>query len=71
MRVTIEAESQAEFDDKRQSLIKAIGGKPALEPRRAALKAQNEIMDFWDGRFKAMLDAIKGDVDALLRHDAG
>lgn len=45
--------------------------KPAIQPRRAALTAQNQIMDHWDARFRATLDAIKGEVDEVLRDAAG
>lgn len=45
--------------------------KPAIQPRRAALRAQNQIMDAWDAGYRAMIEAIKGDVDAVLRDAAG
>lgn len=44
--------------------------KPALAPRRAVLAAQNEIMDHWDARYRAMLEDIKGDIDEVLRDAA-
>lgn len=78
MRVTIDA-SQEEFDAKREQLLKTLAGdsaeivmkavsgeKPALTPRRAAITAQNQMMDHWDVRYQAMIEAIKGEISAVL-----
>ena len=41
--------------------------KPALEMRRAYYKAQNEMMDYWDRKYKEMLKEIKRDIEEVLQ----
>ena len=85
MKVTIEASSQEEFEEKREDLLKAIAGnkvdvvikgaktltiydheKPAIAPRRAVYRAQNQMMDYWDMKFHAMLAALKREIAEVI-----
>lgn len=76
MKVTVEA-TQDEFDAKRPELLKALAKrgqptvydqeKPAIEPRRAALHAQNEMMDYWTSRYRAMVESMKGEISDVLK----
>ena len=78
MKITIHAESQEEFDEKRFELIKAIAGsrlevdvrkvgqKRPTDARPMHFKAQQEMFDFWDKKFKQTLNAIKLEVDEII-----
>jgi len=84
MKIHIEAESQEEFDNKREALLKALAGKnfkieplkdhptiydlekPALSPRKAIFRAQNEMMGHWDKKYKAMVNNIKKEISEVL-----
>lgn len=53
-------------------LVKARSGvygdeKAALAPRRAAIKAQDEMLAYWSGRWDAHMTALKEEIDELLR----
>ena len=72
MKVRIEA-TQEEFDTKREELSRILRksfkektSTPALKPRRAVIRAQNEIFDFWDSKFKAMLSDLKEEISKIL-----
>jgi len=41
--------------------------KPAIQMRRAYFNAQNQIMDYWDVKFKQMMGDIKKDIEAILQ----
>ena len=40
--------------------------KPAIQMRRSYFNAQNQIMDYYDTKFKKMMDDIKKDIEAIL-----
>lgn len=66
MKVRIEA-TQEEFDTKRDELVRVLTkSENALKPRRSVLKAQNEILDFWDKKFHAMVTNLKEEIDQIL-----
>lgn len=74
MKVRIESGSQEEFDQKRPELIKAIAGKKyevkitrkdqvSMDtPRKPFFKAQEEMLKYWNGRYKAAVKDIKEQV---------
>ena len=77
MKVTIEADSPEEFESKRADLIKALAKKvraktiydlekPAIEPRRAKLASQNDVMDLWNEKFKKMVKDIKREISDVI-----
>ena len=78
MKVIIESEDQLEFDEKRESLIKAIAGskldvqiskkgqKKASEPRPPYFRSQKEILEHWDDKFKDMIKEIKREVGEII-----
>lgn len=84
MKITIQADSQEEFDAKRVMLIKKLAGPSfdvliksrtksvyngelsALSPRRSMLRAQNEMMDFWDQKYQRMVELLKKDIEAII-----
>lgn len=41
--------------------------KPSTEIRRAYFNAQNQIMDYYDVKFKQMMADIKKDIEAILQ----
>lgn len=69
IKVEIEADSQEEFDEKRIEIVKALMGNDPLKPRRAVHRFQNEMMDYYDDRFKQHLEHIKKEIKGVLdRH---
>ena len=78
MKIDIHCESQEEFDDKREELLKRLAGEKfdiiqkGLAPvplRRSKIKAQNEMMDYWDGEFQKVLELIKEDIKKIINFD--
>lgn len=78
MKIDIHCESQEEFDDKREELLKRLAGEKfdiiqkGLTPvplRRSKIKAQNEMMDYWDGEFQKVLELIKEDIKKIVNFD--
>ena len=67
MKIRIEAKTQEEFDSKRDSIIKALSGQVAGEPREPHYAAQKEIFKHWDTRFKEVIESIKREVDEVIR----
>jgi hypothetical protein len=77
VKVKIEG-TQDEFDQKRERLIKALAGtkykvelnekgqRKATDPRPAYFKAQKEMIEFWDKKFKNALDEIKREVGEII-----
>jgi len=78
MRLTIEG-TKDELDAKREELIKALakdkldvevrvkGQKIFGQERPPYFKAQHEIMEYWDKRFKKMLDEIKVEISEIIK----
>ena len=66
MKVIIEA-TQQEFDLKRAVLVNKITGVTPFTPRRGRFKAQKEMLNHYDAKFKELLDAIKADVNEIIR----
>ena len=64
MKITIEAESQDEYEDKLDELVKSLTGEPEI--RRSIYRAQNEMVDHWDSEFKKMLHGLKDDISKIL-----
>lgn len=64
MRITIEASSQEEYEDKLDELVKSLKGEPEI--RRSIYRAQNEMVDHWDNEFKKMLHGLKDDISKIL-----
>lgn len=66
MKVVILADSQEEFDSKRSGLVKAIAGESPLSPKLPYFKAQGEMLDYWDGKFRRMLSDLRKDIDEIV-----
>ena len=64
MKIAIESESQVEFEDKLDELVKSLKGEPKI--RRSIYKAQNEMVDHWDDEFKKMINGLKNDISKIL-----
>lgn len=74
MKIRIDSDSQEEFDEKRPELIKAIAGKKyEVEirrkdqvtmgtPRKPFFKAQDQMLDYWNRRYKQTVKDIKEQV---------
>ena len=70
MRVIIEADSQEEFEAKRPQLLKALGGADLIQTRPGEepyYEAEKQMLEYWDGRFKQTLEAIKREVLETIR----
>jgi hypothetical protein len=75
LKVIIEA-TQEEFDSKRESLVKALSGAKFelvnkfevnfRTPRRGRFKAQKEMLNYYDLKFKELLKEIKEDINAII-----
>lgn len=73
MDVRIEAESQAEFDAKREDLIKALRGtlgKPPLVPRRGTYPYQNVLLKRLNDSMRSHLEQAKQEIDVILRRSS-
>ena len=78
MKFSILSATQDEFDKKRPLIIKAVAGKKfdvivrlkgqklSSTPREPVHPAQQEMLDFWDKKFRTMLRELKGEVDAII-----
>lgn len=66
MKVIIEA-TQEEFDLKRAVLANKIAGVTPFTPRRGRFKAQKEMLNHYDEKFKELLSAIRTDVDEIIK----
>lgn len=75
MRVIIEAESQEEFDSKREELIKALSGKKLEVSVRTKVDqhkiemddlAMREAYNMWLNDFNSMIKNIKKDIKEYL-----
>jgi hypothetical protein len=76
MKVHVEAESQQEFEEKRTELLKALAGDRfeiivKSAPKKAKFRAENEMLNHWDKRFKAMIAIMKKEVSAILDGELG
>lgn len=40
--------------------------KPALEPRRPRLKAQKEMLDYWNTKWEQMIKEIKKEISEVI-----
>jgi len=40
--------------------------KPAIAERKSYFKAQDQMLEYWDKKFKKMIDEIKKDVEDVL-----
>lgn len=67
MDVHIEAASQAEFEAKRDRLVKALTGKPPLVPRRGTFAYQNALLARLKASLRAHLEEAKREIDVVLR----
>jgi len=74
MKIRLESESQEEFDLKRPEIIKAIAGSKydvelkrkgqvsQATPRQPYFKAQGQMLEHWQRRYKAAVKDIKEQV---------
>lgn len=78
MKIKIWTNSQSEFDEKRSELAKSLAGddyeliRKAMklpEYRKPFYKAQGEIQDYWDTKFKELLEDIKKDINEILEEN--
>lgn len=68
MKVTIEAESQEEFDLKRSDLIKILSGDIEKSERpTSGVKAQDEMLDHYIKKFDQTISNIKSDIEKVLK----
>jgi len=69
MKVQILADSQEEFDAKRSVLVRALSrsGNIPTEARKPHFKAQGEVNQMWDEKFKQMLEEIKREIDEIIK----
>lgn len=71
MRVRI-ISTQEEFDEKRIDLLKAIAGKKAKVTENALLskpspiKAQNEMLEYWDKQWQSTVAQIKKEIGEMV-----
>jgi len=73
MRVIIKGMAD-EISDKRHALLKRLAGddydivKAEKEPKRkeSKFRAQREMIEYWNGKFKETLDAIKKDIESVI-----
>lgn len=66
MKVIIKADSQEEFDTKREKLVETLSGRKALTPRESPLKFQNESFKYWDSRYQKMIASMKSEIAKVL-----
>ena len=74
MKVTLESDSQEEFDEKREDLIKAIAGSKLdvsikrkdqashSQERDGTFKAQREMVKYWNNKYQKMIKEIKKEI---------
>ncbi len=77
MKIRIDAESQQELDEKRPELIKAIAGKDysveifkgrhPISPRNSPVKAQNEMIKYWDDKWAETIREMKKEIEEVLK----
>jgi len=76
VKIRIEA-TQEEFDLKRDDLIKALSKKPrsrydqqrsVTEPRKPYYKAQEELLEFHNTRFREMLEELKKEIGEVIQN---
>lgn len=56
------------FDCIVKSKVKGVYSdqKPALTPRQSPIRAENEILAWWDAEWDRMIVAMKDEIDAIL-----
>ena len=75
MKVSIEVDSQEEFDLKKSDLIKRIAGhrydidleKSMNPPVSTGVKAQDDMIKYFYDEFDIVITAIKKDVEEILK----
>lgn len=74
MKVTVES-TQEEFDQKREELIFMLAGltfgshdlvKAMKERAKPVLRIQDDMMKYWDRKYKQMITEIKFDIENIL-----
>lgn len=76
MKIRIEADSQEELDEKRPELIRALAGehlrveiskgRHPISPRNSPIKAQNEMIEYWDKKWSETIRDIKKEIEGVL-----
>jgi hypothetical protein len=66
MKVKIEAESQTEFEAKKEAVSKMLSNDYG-KVRRAIYPAQNEIFDYWDRKFKGLIQELKNEILSITK----
>ena len=73
MKVQIDAESQDEFESKRDDLIKALSGsrydidlEKSYKAKDSPIPAQNQMVNYWGKQFEKMIDELKRDIEKII-----
>jgi hypothetical protein len=74
MKVSIEVESQSEFEIKRSELISRLAGnrydidlEKSLAPVSSGIKAQDDMVEYFCNEFDNVIRLIKNDVSEALK----
>lgn len=67
MEVKITAQSQAEFDLKRDALVKALSGPSPMEPRKGFFAYQNVLLSRLNRSYNLHMNQAKREIDAILK----
>jgi len=77
VKISIETESQEEFDSKRLDLIKAIAGKKlkikvmegstSQTPKEPYFKAQREMLTYWNRKYLEAIRDAKAEIDEIIK----
>ena len=75
MKISIEAESQTEFEDKRSELINKLAGhrysiEKSFKPVESNLTAQNEMVEYWMKRWRSTVNQMKKEIAEILDQKA-
>lgn len=74
MRLSIEAESQEEFERVRDDILHRVAGsrydldleKSFKAKGDAPTKFEDELLDFWERKYKDMIRKLKNDISEIL-----
>ena len=64
MKIQIECESQDEFEEKIEDLVKSLKGEAKM--RRSIFPAQNTMQDNIDKKFKQMMEELKDEISTII-----
>ena len=66
IEIDIQADSQEEYNEKKDRIVRAFIGKNPLSPKRSNFKFQNDNFDLLNNRFKRCIEDIKSEIDIIL-----